>query len=139
MGDLDIRDLVVEYSGAGDAVRPIDHLDLQVSAGSLAILLGPSGCGKTTLLSCIGGILKPTSGQILFDNIDVTALDGHSLTVYRRNTVGITVVRFRFRSPSFSFVSDRYEWTALLAHRLHACCGVRRCHCCSTGCSCIAC
>ena len=94
VGDLDIRDLVVEYSGAGDAVRPIDHLDLEVSAGSLAILLGPSGCGKTTLLSCIGGILKPTSGQILFDDIDVAALDGHSLTVYRRNTVGIVFQAF---------------------------------------------
>jgi putative ABC transport system ATP-binding protein len=94
VGDLDIQELVVEYSNAGDAVRPIDHLDLAVSAGSLAILLGPSGCGKTTLLSCIGGILKPTSGRILFDNIDVTALDGHSLTVYRRNTVGIVFQAF---------------------------------------------
>ena len=94
VGDLDIRDLVVEYSNAGDTVRPIDHLNLEVSAGSLAILLGPSGCGKTTLLSCIGGILKPTSGQILFDNIDATALDGHSLTVYRRNTVGIVFQAF---------------------------------------------
>jgi putative ABC transport system ATP-binding protein len=89
-----IRDLVVEYSSAGEAVRPIDHLDLELTAGSLAILLGPSGCGKTTLLSCIGGILKPTSGQILFDDIDVTALDAHSLTTYRRNTVGIAFQAF---------------------------------------------
>ena len=75
MGDLSIRELVVEYSSGGYAVRPIDHLNLDVTARSLAILLGPSGCGKTTLLSCIGGILRPTSGQILFDDIDVAALD----------------------------------------------------------------
>ncbi len=94
MGDLSIRDLVVEYSSGAEAVRPIDGLDLDVSAGSLAILLGPSGCGKTTLLSCIGGILKPTSGLIRAGNIDVTALDAHSLTVYRRNTVGIVFQAF---------------------------------------------
>ena len=105
VGDLAIRDLVVEYASAGGAVRPIDHLDLDVTAGSLAILLGPSGCGKTTLLSCIGGILKPTSGQILFDNIDATALDGHSLTVYRRNTVGIVFQAFNL-VPSLTAIEN---------------------------------
>ncbi len=94
MGDLSIRDLVVEYSSGAEAVRPIDGLDLDVPAGCLAILLGPSGCGKTTLLSCIGGILRPTSGVIRAGNIDVTALDAHSLTVYRRNTVGIVFQAF---------------------------------------------
>jgi putative ABC transport system ATP-binding protein len=94
MGDLSVEDLVVEYSSGGDAVRPIDELNLTVRSGSLAILLGPSGCGKTTLLSCIGGILKPTTGRILFDNIDVTALNNHSLSIYRRNTVGIVFQAF---------------------------------------------
>ena len=75
-------------------MRPIDGLNLDVSAGSLAILLGPSGCGKTTLLSCLGGILKPTSGRIAFGDIDVTALDGTALTEYRRNTVGIVFQAF---------------------------------------------
>ena len=94
MADLHIHDLVVEYSSGGYAVRPIDHLDLEVDKKSLAILLGPSGCGKTTLLSCIGGILKPTAGQILFEDTDVTALDARSLSVYRRRTVGIVFQAF---------------------------------------------
>lgn len=94
MRDLSIRDLVVEYSSGGYAVRPINGFDLDVAAKSLAILLGPSGCGKTTLLSCIGGILKPTSGRILFDDIDVTALDARSLARYRRCSVGIIFQAF---------------------------------------------
>ena len=61
MADLRIKDLLVEYSSGGYAVRPIDGMNLDIAAGSLAILLGPSGCGKTTLLSCLGGILRPTS------------------------------------------------------------------------------
>lgn len=94
MSGLKIRDLVVEYGKSGDKVRPIDGFNLELSRGSLAILLGPSGCGKTTLLSCMGGILKPTSGQILFDDIDVTALGAKGLTDYRRNTVGIVFQAF---------------------------------------------
>lgn len=62
MGDLSIQNLVVEYYSGGYALRPINGLNLDVAAGSLVMLLGPSGCGKTTLLSCLGGILRPKSG-----------------------------------------------------------------------------
>jgi putative ABC transport system ATP-binding protein len=94
MGDLSIQDLVVEYSSGGYALRPINGLNLDVKAGSLVILLGPSGCGKTTLLSCLGGILRPKSGTIKFDGVDVTALDGRELAKYRRDTVGIVFQAF---------------------------------------------
>jgi putative ABC transport system ATP-binding protein len=94
MGDLSIQDLVVEYSSGGYALRPINGLNLDVKAGSLVILLGPSGCGKTTLLSCLGGILRPKSGTIRFDGVDVTALDGRELAKYRRDTVGIVFQAF---------------------------------------------
>jgi len=94
MPDLNIHDLVVEYSSGGYAVRPIDGLSLDVPAGSLVILLGPSGCGKTTLLSCLGGILSPTSGEITFGDRVVTGLDGKAMADYRRNTVGIVFQAF---------------------------------------------
>ena len=94
MGDLRIKDLVVEYSNGGEALRVIDGLDLEVTAGSLVIVLGPSGCGKSTLLSCIGGILNPTGGRIQVGDIDVTTLDRRKLTTYRRHTVGIIFQSF---------------------------------------------
>jgi len=84
----------VEYASSQETVRPIDELSLDVPAGSLAILLGPSGCGKTTLLSCLGGILRPTAGRIEFGDIDLTALDANALSDYRRNTVGIVFQAF---------------------------------------------
>jgi putative ABC transport system ATP-binding protein len=98
MGDLSIKDLVVEYSSGGYAVRPINGLNLEVAAGSLVILLGPSGCGKTTLLSCLGGILQPKSGAITFDDVDITALEGGALAKYRRDTVGIVFQAFNLVS-----------------------------------------
>jgi putative ABC transport system ATP-binding protein len=93
VADLCMHDLVVEYSSGGYALRPIDHLNLEAPTGSLTILLGPSGCGKTTLLSCLGGILSPTSGRITFGDIDVTALDARGLSLYRRK-VGIVFQAF---------------------------------------------
>jgi len=94
VADLRVKDLVVEYSDGGDAIRPIDGLDLKITAGSLVIVLGPSGCGKTTLLSCLGGILSPTSGCIEFGDVEVTALDRRELIAYRRHTVGIVFQMF---------------------------------------------
>ncbi len=94
MGDLSIQNLVVEYSSGGYPVRPIDHFNLDVAAGSLVILLGPSGCGKTTLLSCLGGILRPQEGAIKFGDVEVTSLDTRGLSDYRRETVGIVFQAF---------------------------------------------
>ncbi|MEO3760446.1 ATP-binding cassette domain-containing protein [Mycobacterium sp. B14F4] len=105
MGDLSIKDLVVEYSGGGHAVRPIDGLSLDVAAGSLVILMGPSGCGKTTLLSCLGGILRPSDGTIRYGDVDVTSLNAKELAAYRRNSVGIVFQAFNL-VPSLTAVEN---------------------------------
>ncbi len=91
---VQLSDVVVSYTKGDTVVTPIDHLDLDIERGSLVLLLGPSGCGKTTLLSCMAGILRPTSGTVVVDGIDVTAIDDRRLTEYRRNTVGIVFQAF---------------------------------------------
>src|ERR1700742_2889193 len=98
MNGLRIDDLVVEYSSGSSAIRPIDGLDLELKAGSLNILLGPSGCGKTTLLSCLGGLLTPTSGRITVGDVDVTALNHGKMSQYRRHQVGIVFQAFNLVS-----------------------------------------
>jgi putative ABC transport system ATP-binding protein len=105
VGDLSIQDLVVEYSSGGYAIRPINGLSLDVAAGSLVILLGPSGCGKTTLLSCLGGILRPKSGVMKFGDVDIKALEGGALANYRRNTVGIVFQAFNL-VPSLTAIEN---------------------------------
>jgi putative ABC transport system ATP-binding protein len=105
MGDLTIRDLTIEYASGGYAVRPIEHLNVEADAGSLVLLLGPSGCGKTSLLSCLGGILRPASGTIRFGEVEVTSLRGDALTTYRRHTVGIVFQAFNL-VPSLSALDN---------------------------------
>lgn len=94
MVGIRIDDLVVEYSSGGNAIRPIDGLNLELDAGSLTILLGPSGCGKTTLLSCLGGLLTPTFGRINVGDVEVTGLSRRAMAQYRRRDVGIVFQAF---------------------------------------------
>ena len=94
MANLAVRDLVVEFVHDGYCVRPLDGLSFDGKEGELVVLLGPSGCGKTTLLSCLGGILTPTSGSIMLGDTEVTALRGRQLDDYRRHQIGFVFQAF---------------------------------------------
>lgn len=68
-----IRGLSKSYRSRAEGVtRAVDNVSLTIEPGELFFLLGPSGCGKTTLLRMIAGFIEPTSGQICFDEQDVT-------------------------------------------------------------------
>ncbi|MFJ6087275.1 ABC transporter ATP-binding protein [Streptomyces sp. NPDC092369] len=69
---LDVRGLGKTYQGSGRRVEAVRDLTFTVKAGELVCLVGPSGCGKTTLLKCMGGLLTPTSGQVLLADVEVT-------------------------------------------------------------------
>jgi spermidine/putrescine transport system ATP-binding protein len=71
----------------------VDAIDLQIASGEFFSLLGPSGCGKTTTLRLIAGFEQPTSGQILLDGVDVSAVPPHKRNV---NTVFQSYALFPF-------------------------------------------
>ena len=75
------------------AETAVDEIDLQIASGEFFSLLGPSGCGKTTTLRLIAGFEQPTSGQILLDGIDVSAVPPHKRNV---NTVFQSYALFPF-------------------------------------------
>ncbi|EPD67268.1 ABC transporter ATP-binding protein [Streptomyces sp. HGB0020] len=63
---LDISGLRKVYEGSGRRVEAVRDLTFTVESGELVCVVGPSGCGKTTLLKCLGGLLAPTAGRVLF-------------------------------------------------------------------------
>ncbi len=94
MAELEIRDLTKEFDSGGYVVRPLDKLNLEAEDGELVALLGPSGCGKTTLLSCLAGLLTPTSGTIRFQGVDIGGLTGAAVGEHRQRTVGVVFQAF---------------------------------------------
>lgn len=94
MAELEVRDLTVEFTSGDYVVRPLSGLSFDADDGELVVVLGPSGCGKTTLLSCLSGLLTPTSGSISFRGTDVGSLSGLALGEYRRYTVGVVFQAF---------------------------------------------
>ena len=68
---------LTKYFGGSPALREVSF---RVERGEILGLIGPNGAGKTTLLNVIGGILKPSSGRVLFGDRDVTGLRPHAIT-----------------------------------------------------------
>jgi putative ABC transport system ATP-binding protein len=94
MPGLQVTDLTVEYSSGGYVVRPLSRRSVAAADGELVVLLGPSGCGKTTLLSCLAGLLTPTSGSICVGDREVVGLSARELAEHRRHQVGVVFQAF---------------------------------------------
>lgn len=75
-------------------VLAVDGVDISVPRGAFSIIMGPSGSGKSTLLYMVGGLDRPTGGQIVVDNINLADMDENSLAIYRRNKVGFIFQSF---------------------------------------------
>jgi putative ABC transport system ATP-binding protein len=82
-------------------VRALDGVDFTLYEGELAVLLGPSGSGKSTLLNILGGLDRPTSGNIHFRDHVLSAAYEAALTRYRREHVGF-VFQFYNLIPSLT-------------------------------------
>jgi putative ABC transport system ATP-binding protein len=98
---LGIRGLCKTY-GAGDtAVRALRGIDLEVASGEFVVLLGASGSGKSTLLNILGGLDRPSSGEVRFLEHRLTDASDDDLTRYRREHVGF-VFQFYNLIPSLT-------------------------------------
>lgn len=84
----------VQLSRFYGELRALDAVDLEVVRGEWVSVMGPSGSGKTTLLNILGGLDRPTSGQLYVDGTDVTRLASKDLARFRRETVGLVFQQF---------------------------------------------
>ena len=86
---------VTKTYGSGDAaVHALDHVDFDVQAGEVVVVMGPSGAGKTTFLTIAGALLTPTSGTVEISGIDITALGEKDLPAIRRVRIGFIFQSF---------------------------------------------
>ena len=88
MSFVEFRDVRKTYRMGTVEVRAVDGMDFTIERGELCVIVGPSGAGKTTVLNMLGGMDSATSGTILLDGREVSAMGERELTQYRRHDIG---------------------------------------------------
>lgn len=83
-----VRNVVKEYVMGEVKVRALDGMNLDIKRGEFVVILGPSGSGKSTILNMIGGMDRPTSGEVWVDGKNITGYSNKELTIYRRKNIG---------------------------------------------------
>jgi putative ABC transport system ATP-binding protein len=94
MSFIAITNLRKTYQMGREKVHALDGVDLTVEPNSFVTVMGPSGSGKSTLLYLIGGLDRPTSGQIVVNDQAIQTIDENALARYRRRTIGFVFQSF---------------------------------------------
>ncbi len=102
---LRARGLTKVYGSGDVAVHALRGVDLDLYQSELLVLLGASGSGKSTLLNILGGLDRPSDGQVWFHDLDLTACGESALTRYRRDHVGF-VFQFYNLMPSLTALEN---------------------------------
>lgn len=105
---IETHNLTKVYGTGETAVTALREVHVQIEPGEFVAVMGPSGCGKSTLLHLLGGLDRPTSGQILLNGQDLAHLDDDALTALRRRSIG-----FVFQFFNLIPVLDAIENAAL--------------------------
>jgi len=88
MSLIQTSNLTKVYGSGETAVTALDHVSLKVEAGEFIAVMGPSGCGKSTLLHLIGGLDRPSEGQVTIDGQALDHLQDTALSELRRRKIG---------------------------------------------------
>jgi len=114
-GLLSARGLRREYGRGAGLVRAVDGIDLEVAPGEALAVIGPSGSGKSTLLHLLGGLDRPTAGEIWLAGERVDRLGEKALARLRRDAVGFVFQAFHLMDELTA--AENIELPALLAGR----------------------
>lgn len=89
MNILEVKDLTKIYGNDENKVVALDHVSFTVEKGEFIAIVGSSGSGKSTLLHLIGGVDKPTSGEVIVNGQNVYKKNENELAIFRRREVGL--------------------------------------------------
>jgi putative ABC transport system ATP-binding protein len=98
---LSFKDVSKEYKRGKESVAVLDHFNLEIAEKDFVAIMGPSGSGKTTLLNLIGGLDRPSAGEITVAGERLDQLSGSSLSKWRARHVGF-IFQFYNLMPTLS-------------------------------------
>lgn len=102
---LQIKGLEKTFHQAGNELKVLQGINLNLRAGEIVALVGPSGSGKSTLLQIAGLLDKASSGKIMFKDRDITQMNDGQRTKLRRNHIGF-VYQFHHLLPEFTALEN---------------------------------
>ncbi len=94
MSILEAKNLVKIYGQGENTVHALDGVNLEVNKGEFLAIVGTSGSGKSTLLHMLGGLDRPTSGEVIVDGHRISKLKDDELTIFRRRKIGFVFQAF---------------------------------------------
>ncbi len=112
---LSCRALRKQYVTERGEVAAVDGIDLDVVAGRYVAIIGRSGSGKSSLMAMIGGLSRPSKGQVLVDGSDIWGLSENELAAFRNRRIGY-VFQFASLLPTLRLV-DNVALPAMLGRR----------------------
>lgn len=112
---LEVKNLTKIYGKGDTQVTALDHVSFQVKKGEFVAIVGASGSGKSTLMNLIGGIDRPTSGDVIVDGKEIFAMNESALAIFRRRNIGI-VYQFYNLIPNLT-VDENIMLPCLLDNR----------------------
>lgn len=89
MTALNLINVTLDYPDGDGTMTALNSVNLTAHPGEFISLIGPSGSGKSSLLAVAASLIKPTSGLVMVDGVDTTALNEKELAVLRRDRIGI--------------------------------------------------
>ncbi len=95
MSLIDLKYVTKEYKSGEETIRAVNYISLEIEESSFITLMGESGSGKSTLLTMLGGLNKPTQGNIVIDQIDIYKLSPNTLADFRREYIGFVFQAFQ--------------------------------------------
>ena len=112
---LRARGLRKEYGRGEGLVRAVDGVDLDIGPGETVAVMGPSGCGKSTLLHLLGGLDRPSGGEVSLNGRRIDDIGENALARMRRTAVGFVFQAFHLMEELTAI--ENVELLALLAGR----------------------
>ena len=84
-----VENLTKQYGSGETAVKALNDVSFSIKRGEFVAIVGPSGSGKSTLLHMLGGVDRPSSGEVLIDNTNIYNLNETQLAIFRRRQIGL--------------------------------------------------
>lgn len=89
MSILKVKNLNKIYGKDETKVKALNDINFEINKGEFVVIVGKSGSGKSTLLNIIAGLEKPTNGEIIIDNINISELDEKQKSLLRKEKIGL--------------------------------------------------